>query len=158
MINLSTKKYGKLRVLKLSSVKKYTTQTKAYWECKCECGKITIVRGDHLTSGRIKSCGCLHKGVNEKHGMTRTSEYNSWTAMKQRVKSKDPHKRKYYSGITVCERWKSFENFIADMGNKPTPSHQIDRIDNTGNYEPSNCRWVTRSENMRNTRRANKWY
>lgn len=88
-----------------------------------------------------------------KHGMSRTSEYNSWNDMRRRCLKPYTHSYQWYGakGIKVCQRWQdSFINFYADMGPKPTSKHQIDRIDSSGNYEPKNCRWVTASEQARN--------
>ena len=86
----------------------------------------------------------------------RKSEYESWAAMKQRCCN---YKHTFYKnyggrGITICDRWMNFSNFLEDMGPKPTPKHSIDRIDNSGNYEPSNCKWSTRKEQTNNSRRA----
>ena len=81
--------------------------------------------------------------------------YNSWCSMKKRCYNPNISDFKNYGGrgIKVCDRWRdSFDNFYEDMGPKPTPDHQIDRIDNDGNYEPGNCRWTTRSENQHNKR------
>jgi len=82
------------------------------------------------------------------------AEYNSWSNMRQRCTNPKTQKYKYYGGrgITVCARWASFAHFLTDMGRKPTPKHSIDRINNDGNYEPSNCRWATHDQQMENTR------
>lgn len=88
------------------------------------------------------------------HGMSETSEYRSWAEMKSRCLNPKSRRFSYYGGrgITVCERWLDFQNFIDDMGNKPTPEHSIERIDVNGNYEPSNCKWVTFTEQQNNKR------
>jgi hypothetical protein len=85
------------------------------------------------------------------------SEYNSWRAMRMRCLNKSANQYKYYGerGIAICEKWNTFDGFLDDMGEKPSPDHTIDRINNDGNYEPSNCRWVHKtkqSKNSRNTR------
>lgn len=97
------------------------------------------------------------KGGNLKHGMTKTKTYKTWLDMKRRCLSiNGDHKKNYKDkGITVCERWKKFENFLADMGIKPN-GLEIDRIDNTKGYYKENCRWVTHSENQRNKSVRNK--
>ena len=86
------------------------------------------------------------------HGMTKTITYTSWSQMWQRVKGNKPNYKKYYvdKGITVCDRWERFENFYADMGERPSKLYSIDRINNDGNYEPSNCRWATSKEQNQN--------
>jgi hypothetical protein len=101
-------------------------------------------------SGVRKYCNraCMNKYIRTKK--PNRSEYNSWRAMKARCGN--PNDKKYHNyggrGISVCERWRgSFDAFLADMGNKPTPKHEIDRVDSDGNYEPSNCRWVTHAVN-----------
>lgn len=93
-------------------------------------------------------------------GGRRTPEYRSWKAMKTRCTNTNFPTFKHYGGrgIRICDRWiNSFENFFADMGPKPTPKHSLDRIDNNGNYEPSNCRWATQDQQVRNCRRARRF-
>lgn len=96
-----------------------------------------------------------NKHANIKHGFSYTRVYHIWLGMKQRCGSKAHISYQRYGarGIKVCERWGSFENFLADMGLPPSESHQLDRIDQSGNYEAINCRWVTPKQNSRNTRR-----
>ena len=91
----------------------------------------------------------------ELHGMSHTPEYNSWDSMRKRCKNPKQKSYAYYGGrgISVCRRWdESFMSFYEDMGPKPTPKHQIGRIDNDGNYCPENCRWETPLENSLNKR------
>ena len=133
------------------------------WTCLCECGATAVVFQSVLRNGSTNSCGCLRKEVTRArkttHGNTQckspTPEYQAWRAMKRRCYS--PHGKDYphYGGrgVTVCERWlHSFENFLADMGERPTTDHSIDRVDVNGNYEPGNCRWATDIEQARNHR------
>lgn len=134
-----------------------------YWECKCVCGTVREVSSGSLTKGRSKSCGCLKYELwcarQTKHGHTKSNmaspEYTSFKGMKARCYNKNgQHYNRYGArGIRVCDRWLSeegFKNFLADMGLRPTPKHTLDRIDNDGNYEPGNCCWATRKEQVRN--------
>ena len=133
--------------------------TGARYSCKCSCGTVKTVRGSSLRSGIVKSCGCLSR-FKPTHGMTGTPTYGSWKAMRARCLLPNNNRYKYYGGrgIVVCERWlNSFENFLSDMGERPT-GMTIDRIDTDGNYEPSNCKWSTYSEQNLNRRSYDHTY
>lgn len=126
---------------------------------KCKCGNSFDARLDHVRGGRIVSCGCFQKerqvNANTRHGGTYTAEYKSWCAMKGRCYNPNDAAYENYGGrgITVCERWReSFENFLEDMGNRPSLKHSLDRIEVNGIYDKPNCRWAdmkTQSNNRR---------
>ena len=125
--------------------------------CRCSCGTEKIIRADNLKSAKTRSCGCIRKQELTKHGLSRSTEYNSWHGMKERCyRATHPHYKNYGArGITVCNRWlDSIEAFIQDMGPKPSPIHSLDRIKVNGNYEPGNCRWSTPLEQAKNKRRT----
>lgn len=154
--DLTGLRFGRLFVVSVHSRPFRTT-----WDCLCDCGNRTVVLGGNLRSGYTQSCGCLRRDVgrevNLKHGATHTPEYRIWTHMIGRCTNPNDSRYPDYGGrgITVCDRWRhSFENFIADIGKRPTKHHSIERKNNDLGYEPGNCKWATRREQMRNTRRA----
>lgn len=150
--------FGRLTVIGPAARRGYSR----YVLCRCECGRTKEVYYQNLKHSRIRSCGCLKQEVQTATHAThchtiggkQSPEFMTWCHIRARCNN---HRNKDYHryggrGIRVCDEWEaSFETFLRDMGPRPSPKHSIDRKENNGNYEPSNCRWATAAEQSRNT-------
>lgn len=128
---------------------------RAKWKCSCSCGVSKTIREDQIKSGHTASCGCLSVEKSAQrfttHGESKRHEFSIWRGMINRCHNEKSTSFKYYGGkgIKVCDRWHDPSKFFEDMG-EPKAGQEIDRIDTGGDYEPRNCRWVTKRENMNN--------
>jgi hypothetical protein len=147
--------YGFLTVLELIPDRKNPST-----KCICKCGAETYTQRGSLKNGKATSCGCKKaaefiKRVT-KHGMSNTPTYKTWRGMLGRCNNKNLPEYKNYGGRGIEVKWKSFEEFYADMGKKPK-GYWIDRIDNNGNYEKNNCKWALPKVNQKNKRVSKFW-
>lgn len=151
IIDISGQKYGDLTVLRQGESKNNRT----HFDCVCDCGTECLVRADHLRRGHTVSCGCKnqrkakrgHDGFREKGHPLR----QLWTGMKARCENPTHISYRLYGakGIRVCDRWHTFENFVADMGPRPKGT-SLDRVDSNDDYCPENCKWATATDQNRN--------
>lgn len=152
-IDLKGKQFGKLTVLKKNGKSK---NRHCLWLCLCECGNETTMRSDSLRSGDVKSCGCYKIEKATTHGLRKTKLYRLWAGIKNRCYNKNEPTYKNYGGrgIKVCSDWFSDARAFCEWAraNGWKPGLTIDRVDNDGDYTPSNCRFVTHAINSRNTR------
>lgn len=151
---LEKKKYNRLTPIKIA----YKKDRASYWLCQCDCGNTTTVREASIKNGHTKSCGCIrsdrmkYSNPRTTHGLRGHRLNSIWRGMKTRCYNKNSLEYSNYGGrgITVCKEWKddfkSFYDWAMSHGYKEGLT--IDRIDNNGNYEPNNCQWLTKSENV----------
>lgn len=152
--DIKGERFGRLVVVKYVG----KVENRLSWECLCDCGNTKTVFANNLRVGHTTSCGCRQRELASKrqttHGATGTPEFEAWCSIHKRCNN--PSNRAFASyggrGISVCSRWSSFDNFLFDMGNKPTSLHSIDRINNDLGYAPDNCRWATYTTQNRNKR------
>ena len=152
-LNLDGQKFGDWIVLS-TEIKLCGKKTNSICTCRCSCGKIKEVRATFLKKGRSSRCkSCASREKNKKHSKSYTDEYKIYIGIKKRCYNPNSTAFNYYGdrGIKVCDRWlESFENFLEDMGDRPSKNHSIDRIDVNGDYSPKNCRWADNKTQMRN--------
>lgn len=156
IIDMAGRKYGRLLCVGLVGPGKHRSFD---WKFQCDCGASLIASGNEVRRGGVTCCrDCSAKSkaaLKKTHGESASAEYRTWCAMKSRCENPNFEAYEHYGarGIAVCEQWaKSFDQFLADMGRRPSKDATIDRKNTDGNYEPSNCHWATRLEQANNKR------
>lgn len=153
-LDLTGQRFGRLVVIRRAPT---VSGRNTRWLCRCDCGVEKAIFRGSLRKGGTVSCGCWRKALghvcNRTHGMRESPEYEIWSGMKKRCYNSRTKSYARYGGrgVTVCERWRgSFEAFLEDMGQRPSPQHTLERISSDGPYAPDNCKWATQAEQQNN--------
>ena len=162
-LDITNQRFGRLVAVRRSGS---DNRGQARWLCQCKCGNKTIIRSSDLRKGSTQSCGCWQSESRKYHTLTHghskrdriAPEYQCWANMLNRCRNPKTENYLYYGGrgIKVCRRWFHFENFLSDMGRRPSVKHRLDRINVNGNYSPANCRWGTPEQHQQNKRPRRK--
>lgn len=140
-INRTGMRYGRLLVQAQT-----TSSGKAHWRCLCDCGQITEVSASNLATGHTQSCGCLRREASQskrRYAKEHSTEYQIWRGLKQRTGTSPGKNAQWYSGVELCTAWRdSFDQFLQDMGKRPSMQHSIERVNGALGYCPGNCIWV----------------